>query len=376
MRGLFTIGYLGLASACYGQTAVITSVQNDLGQPRFAPGDVAQVYGIFPMGRRADFTVKVGGLPGAILLVANDGKLNRGFQVDIQIPTELAPGSASVVLSHPSDGISTAAFPITIVPLNPELSADPFFAFTHGGIGGVAVQPTTPAFPGETITALMTGLGATNPLVPTGSDPATLTPTAVPTTVTVGGMSAPVAFAGRYPTPALFPSLVGYQVSFTVPAAAPSGPNPVVVTVGGVSSNTQTLFTGTGPLPSPPVVSKVVSGATFLEATPISPGSFVTIFGTGFGSVDNLSAFPATEVNGISVLFNGQKAPIFSLVASAGQSTFWPLPICRLPVSRSTGSRFPCKMKRARQRATSSRRRQRVPRCSRFPILRAPLATM
>ena len=316
-RSLLAIGFFSLASGAWSQTSVITSVLNNLGQPRLSPGDAAQIYGIFPMGRRTDFTVTVGSLPASILLVANDVKLNRGFQLDIQVPTELPPGGASVVVFHSGDGITSPGFPVTISPLDPVINADPFSAFLH--TAGVSVQPDRPASPGETITTFMTGLGATNPVVPTGTDPATFTPTTIPITVTVGGMSAPVTFAGRYPTASIFPSLVGYQVTFTVPSSAPGGPNPVVVTIGGVSGNTQTLFTGTEPLPSPPVIAKVVSGATFLDSTPISPGSFVTIFGTGFGNVDNLSAFPATEVNGISVLFNGQPAPIFSLAASAGQ---------------------------------------------------------
>jgi len=129
--------------------------------------------------------------------------------------------------------------------------------------------------------------------------------------VTVGGANAPVQFAGEYPINRPFFAL-NYQVSFMVPASASNGPNPVVVRIGGVDSNTQTLFVGTQALASPPTVSKVVSRANFSTSTPI-------IFGTGFGGTDNLSAFPSTQVNGISVLFNGRPAAIFALVASAGQ---------------------------------------------------------
>jgi uncharacterized protein (TIGR03437 family) len=54
--------------------------------------------------------------------------------------------------------------------------------------------------------------------------------------VTVGGVPAQVPFSG------ITPGFVGAtQINFTVPPAAPSGPQPVVVTVGGVASRPLTL---------------------------------------------------------------------------------------------------------------------------------------
>jgi hypothetical protein len=58
----------------------------------------------------------------------------------------------------------------------------------------------------------------------------------VPLTVTVGGVQADVTFAGN-------PWLVGVtQVNFTVAPSVTSGPQPVVVTQGGVSSPAATLI--------------------------------------------------------------------------------------------------------------------------------------
>jgi len=49
--------------------------------------------------------------------------------------------------------------------------------------------------------------------------------------VTVGGLPAPIAFAG------IPPGLAGVtQINFVVPGSAPLGVQPVVVTVGGVAS--------------------------------------------------------------------------------------------------------------------------------------------
>jgi len=316
MRTLsLSILYIGLASAAWSQTGSITAVLNNLGQPRMSPGDGVTVYGSFTPDRRPSFTVTIGGLQASLSSVVIDVKLNRAIEINLQVPTELSPGPASVIVTHVGDA-PTAAFPVTVSQFDPVVPTDPFNAFLH--MAGVAVTPSLPAAPGETITTFMNGLGATNPLIPTGMNAPNFTPTSSPVTVTVGGANAPVQFAGRYPINPPFTAL-NYQVSFNVPASASNGPNPVVVSIGGVDSNAQTLFVGTQALSSPPTVSKVVSGANFSTSTPITAGSFVSIFGTGFGSADNFSAFPSTQVNGISVLFNGRPAPIFALAASVGQ---------------------------------------------------------
>ena len=90
---------------------------------------------------------------------------------------------------------------------------------------------------GGVIQIFATGLGPVNPTVKTGeaspsNPPATVT-SAV--TCTVGGVSAPVQFAG------LAPGFVGlYQVNVAIPAGV-TGTVPVVLTQGGVASNTVTI---------------------------------------------------------------------------------------------------------------------------------------
>jgi uncharacterized protein (TIGR03437 family) len=54
--------------------------------------------------------------------------------------------------------------------------------------------------------------------------------------VTIGGVNAPVGFSG------LAPNIVGlYQVNITVPVGVPSGTQPIVLTLGGVSTQTSQL---------------------------------------------------------------------------------------------------------------------------------------
>jgi uncharacterized protein (TIGR03437 family) len=84
---------------------------------------------------------------------------------------------------------------------------------------------------GQTVTLFMTGVGVETPFVATGDTPSTSTKPLLPVTVTVGGINAPVTFAG---TPN---GLAGVaQVNYTIPTTVPPGVQPVVVTVGGVPS--------------------------------------------------------------------------------------------------------------------------------------------
>src|SRR5581483_8770672 len=90
---------------------------------------------------------------------------------------------------------------------------------------------------GQTISAFMTGDGDVFPFLasgaapPSGTTPANLPAPGFAVTVTVGGVRAPITFYG------IPVGLVGVtQVNFTIPAATRKGVQPVVVTVGGVSS--------------------------------------------------------------------------------------------------------------------------------------------
>jgi uncharacterized protein (TIGR03437 family) len=87
-----------------------------------------------------------------------------------------------------------------------------------------------------------------------------------------------------------------------------------MATVSGVASNSVGIPVGSGP-----EVGSVLNGASFASPGVVAPGSIVSVFGAGFGTQNNLSAFPSTSVNGVSVLFGGTAAPIFALAGTSGQ---------------------------------------------------------
>jgi uncharacterized protein (TIGR03437 family) len=122
------------------------------------------------------------------------------------------------------------------------------FAVNGGGTGQGAildsnyhlVDETNPATAGSTIVQIYcTGLGPVTNQPATGSpSPSSpLAQTTVQPTVTIGGTPATVLFSG------LTPGDVGlYQVDALVPSGTMSGNEvPVVITIGGVQSNTVTM---------------------------------------------------------------------------------------------------------------------------------------
>ena len=105
-----------------------------------------------------------------------------------------------------------------------------------------SIVPFPSARRGQPILLFVTGEGETSPMVPTGNPPASTTllnllpkPRAT-FAMTVGGVPVTPFFIG------IPYGLVGVtQVNFTVPTNAPLGPQPVVVTIGGIASKAATL---------------------------------------------------------------------------------------------------------------------------------------
>jgi len=101
------------------------------------------------------------------------------------------------------------------------------------------VDVSNPASAGDILQVYCTGLGRVTNQPPSGAA-APYNPLAVTTTnptVAIGGVSTNVLFSG------LAPGLVGlYQVNIEVPAGVPKGSAvPVVISIGGATSNTVTL---------------------------------------------------------------------------------------------------------------------------------------
>jgi uncharacterized protein (TIGR03437 family) len=148
-------------------------------------------------------------------------------QVNIQPPDDTAVGPVQVVVTTPAG----ASNPITVnyAKFAPGLfpAAPPYIVAQHAD--NSYVTTAKPATPGETIILWGTGFGLANPAVPAGQVISGATPLANQVTVTIGGQSANVDFAG----------VVGaglVQINVHVPSSMGNGDAAVVASVGGVST--------------------------------------------------------------------------------------------------------------------------------------------
>jgi uncharacterized protein (TIGR03437 family) len=99
------------------------------------------------------------------------------------------------------------------------------------------VDDSNPASPGEIVSIYCTGLGAVNPPVEVGMAPPSPSPVAVVAPeVRIGGQPAQVSFAG------LAPGFAGlFQINAEIPPGTSAGAQDVVVSSGGMNSNTVTV---------------------------------------------------------------------------------------------------------------------------------------
>jgi uncharacterized protein (TIGR03437 family) len=276
-----------LTKAAAPVTPTITSVVNggDL-SPRLAPGALAVVYGTnFGTGPVASVTATVGGKTALINSVTAN-------QISLQVPSDAPVGATSLSLT--AAGLTAAPYAISLDTYAPAL-------LTSNGSGtgsallrtqsGANVTSASPARAGDAVLAFATGLGT--------SDPTALVK------LTLGGqavvVSSVVAAAGM-------PGV--YQIGLTVPSGLQGNQVLVLAEMGRNSSPVTVPLFG---------ISAVVSNASFGSAGIVSPGSIVSVFANGLGTVDQNSGFPATAFQGVSVTFNGTPAPIFHLTASQSQ---------------------------------------------------------
>jgi uncharacterized protein (TIGR03437 family) len=227
-----------------GRAAFVNPGQAVVDAASFLPSQTpaGSVFSIFG----ANLATKVGEpttvpLPTTLLTttVTVNGELAPLFYVDpgqinAQMPEDIKPGAATVVVKN---GSSTSNAAAVIIPA----TGTPGIV-VYGNNRAVVVNqdqsvnsPTSPAKVGDTLVAYFTGGGPVNaagPLVTGAVTPAGLSPVSGPNTVTVSGVAATsVTYIG------LTPGSIGlYQADFVVPKVA-AGDHPLVITISGQASN-------------------------------------------------------------------------------------------------------------------------------------------
>jgi uncharacterized protein (TIGR03437 family) len=146
--------------------------------------------------------------------------------VNIQIPYETRAGAATLDLGNPYENVS---YNFTVSSVGPGIFTSP----------DGSVNPSRSAARGQVATSFLTGEGQVRPSLATGTTPSPRTALAnlpkpqATVVVTVGGVPVTPDFIG-------IPwGLVGVtQINFTIPDGVAPGVQDVVVSVGGVPSNT------------------------------------------------------------------------------------------------------------------------------------------
>ena len=234
------------AAAAPRLDAVVNSASYAAGA---SPGSLATIFGSglaattgapvgFPLRTNfGDANVYVNGVSSPLLYVS-DGQIN------FQVPWETPLGTATVVMI--SGGAVSNQLTIQVSATTPAIFAG---GILHSASARGANAQGRPVHTGEYITIFATGLGAVDNQPASGATASetTLSPVHSGAKVSIGGVTASVAFAGLAP-PGPNPQFAGvYQVNALVPAGVASGDSiPVVVSAGGVQSNPVNISIATG----------------------------------------------------------------------------------------------------------------------------------
>jgi uncharacterized protein (TIGR03437 family) len=193
--------------------------------PRIAPGGLFSIFGAGLYGPSADTTVKFGDAAAQMILTTS-------FQLNGQVPPDLAPGNYQVTVQSAWGSVTQM---VTINQTAPGI----FIVAVESGnrtVGAVINQDGTlnnvgtPARRGEVLTIYCSNLGA---VARQGNSFVSVSPV----TALLNGAELPVQYAG------LTPGFIGlYQVNVPVPGSTAPGANlGLSVRTGGVVSNTVTV---------------------------------------------------------------------------------------------------------------------------------------
>jgi uncharacterized protein (TIGR03437 family) len=237
-------------------TKSVVNAANPLGGNQLAQRSIATVYGVNLAGKTvvADIAPPLPVTLGGVTAALSVGSLSSfaplfyvsPTQISFQVPLNNPVGPQTLTITQ---GTQSVTIPVQIVTYAPAI-----FTTNASGSGQAAVliantatitapkgafADSRPAHIGEYISIFCTGLGDVTPRPALGA-PSPLNPVAntlVKPTVTIGNVPANVQFSG------LTPGAVGlYQVNVQVPDGAPTGDQvPVVITIGGVTSNSATI---------------------------------------------------------------------------------------------------------------------------------------
>jgi uncharacterized protein (TIGR03437 family) len=288
------------AAMAEAQTAITLVTDAASYAPRVAPGALATLFGsnladstqsatAFPLPRSmAGATVYVNSAAVPLLYVS-------ATQINFQLPSNTAAGTASVYVNR--DGGTSATYAFTVTSSAPGLFQDASnHVIAQNLVNYSTNSDSNPVASGALVVVYFSGQGAvSNPVADGTAAPASPVPTATATaTATIGGVNATVDFAGLT---AGFAGLA--QANILVPSLG-TGDYPLVLTIGGyLSSSAMLSVSGSGS--PPPTYLTLVSSLNFLSGASNSLqiyGDTTYVCGPNFISVVDTSDVSAPAYDG------------------------------------------------------------------------------
>jgi uncharacterized protein (TIGR03437 family) len=221
-------------AASYSAGVIAPGENIVLGGTNIGPGTLAQLQ----LNQNGGVATTIGntrvlfdGIPAPMVYAS-------GNQTSVMVPYEIA-GRASTNIQVEYQGVTSQAIPFTVAQ-----SAPGIYTQNQQGTGPGAILnqdysvngPGRAAAKGSVVQVYMTGEGQTSPAGVTGyvapnTASGQRTPV-LPVTASIGGMTANVLYAGS--APGFISGLM--QVNLLVPANAPSGAQPIVISIGGTQT--------------------------------------------------------------------------------------------------------------------------------------------
>ena len=153
-------------------------------------------------------------------------------QINVLVPADTKTGAVAVTVTS-ANGTSSAVN-VTLQPILPGLFVQGNYALAVRVSDSAVIGTGTAVKAGDVLELYGTGFGPTATTVAPGLVFSGAYPATNAVTVTIGGVTAPVSFAG----------LVGpglYQINITVPTGLTAGDNAILATVGGLTSQASGL---------------------------------------------------------------------------------------------------------------------------------------
>jgi endo-1,4-beta-xylanase len=251
---LFDSNFQGKPAA----SAMVSSLINSAAKPRIfyggavvhggvapvvSPGSLVDLYGSAFAPGVVNLAATVSRLPqqlGSSMVIVNSVPTPLVYvspgQAIFQMPYEVAPGTVSVVVR--SEAGDSPPVSLRVQQAAPSILVYNFNRAVALNQNGAVISPATCAAQGSLAVMYAIGSGPLDNPVAT-AEFAPLTPLSrekLPTTVTVGGQTAEVLFAGLVPTTAGL-----LQINFRLPAGLPAGDAPVQLSIGTAASNSPLL---------------------------------------------------------------------------------------------------------------------------------------